>query len=325
VSAEARPRVPRLSHYLFLALYRAGCALARLVPAGVLMGAARGIGGALYRLDRRHRRIAERNLRLALGSATRPEEIRRLVRASFVYLAETGAELLLLPRIVGRDGTFLERCTVEGFEALEAHRRAGRGILFVTGHVGSFEVIGAAAHFLGFPLHAVARTFKNPLLDREVRRTRERWGQRILPRRGGLRALIAVLRRGECAGFLLDQNERKRPIFLPVFGRLAACDRSVAALARRLDLPVAVVYCLREGPGWRYRTVLEEVLLPETGEEVDGADRRLSRRIQAALERIALRHPDRYLWLHDRYRTRPPHERTGDAGEPLAAAAHRGA
>jgi KDO2-lipid IV(A) lauroyltransferase len=284
------------------------------------MAAARGLGDLLYRFDRRHRGVAERNLRLAIGGP--PQEIRRLARASFVYLAEVGAEFLLLPRIFGRGGApFLERCRVEGFEALEPFRAKGRGVLFVTGHVGSFEVIGAAGSLLGYPLRAIARRFKNPLLDREVRRVREAWGQRILPRRGGLRALVEALRRGECAGFLLDQNERKRPIFLPVFGRIAACDRSVAALARRLDLPVAVVYCVREGPGWRYRMVLEEVLLSERGVDPDEADRDLTLRVQQSLERIVLRHPDRYLWLHDRYRTRPPEERLGVEGAPSAAAA----
>ncbi|HKB15923.1 MAG TPA: lipid A biosynthesis acyltransferase, partial [Planctomycetota bacterium] len=103
-----------------------------------------------------------------------------------------------------------------------------------------------------------------------------------------------------------------RPVFLPVFGRLAACDRSVPSLAVRLGLPVAVGYCLRTGPGLRFRIVVEEVV--RAGEERE--ETALARRIQGVLERMILRHPDSYFWVHDRYRTRPPEERAAGAPVP---------
>ncbi|MGH7150687.1 MAG: lysophospholipid acyltransferase family protein, partial [Planctomycetota bacterium] len=150
------------------------------------------------------------------------------------------------------------------------------------------------------------------LLTREIERCRRVWGQVVLRRRGALRALVPALQAGANAAFALDQNQRKRPIFLPVFGRLAACDRSVASLAVRLRLPVAIGYALRTGPGLRFRIVVEEVVRP--GEEREEAA--LARRIQGVLERTILRHPDSYFWIHDRYRTRPPEERAARAPVP---------
>src|SRR5262249_9070834 len=152
----------------------------------------------------------------------------------------------------------------------------GRGILFVTAHVGSFEFAGAGAGLYGLPLHTVSRSLRNPLIYRHVAKGRGAWGQGLVPKRGALRVILPVLRSGGNAAFMLDQNERKRPIFLPVFGKLAACDRSVASLSRRLGLPIVVSYSIRTGPGLRFRMRIEEVILPHQ----EATEEELARRVQ---------------------------------------------
>jgi KDO2-lipid IV(A) lauroyltransferase len=283
------------------------------LPVGAVFAIARGAGLLGWLLDRRRRSVAERNLRQAFPTAGEGE-IARLVRSSFRFVAEAAAESLCLPRLARRGAEEVRaRCAVDGLEKLEEIRARGRGGLFVSGHLGSFEFLGAAMGLFGLPLHTVSRPLKNPLIARHVAKGREAWGQFLVPKRGALRWILPALRSGGNAAFLLDQNERKRPLFLPVFGRLAACDRSVAALALRLRLPVVIGYAVRTGRALRFRIVIEEAILP--GEESEEAS--LARRIQSALERMILRNPDRYLWLHDRYRTRPPAER--DPSEPAFA------
>src|SRR5262249_11911900 len=139
-------------------------------------------------------------------------------------------EGVCLPRLAREGGEAVRaRCSLEGFEKLDPVLRAGGGAFFVSAHLGSFDFAGAAMGLFGLPFHTVSRPVKNPLVAEHVARGREAWGQFLVPKRGALRWLLPHLRSGGNAGFLLDQNERKRPVFLPVFGRLAACDRSVAA------------------------------------------------------------------------------------------------
>jgi Kdo2-lipid IVA lauroyltransferase/acyltransferase len=307
-----RWRRPRPHHYVVYGLYRVGSLLLWLLPFRALLALARGLGSLGWALDGRRRRIGEANVRQALPGADR-REVRRLVRRSFQFVLETVLESLLLPRLARRPADEVRaRISLQGFGKIEALKGSGRGVLMVTAHLGSFDFLGAAMGLFGFPCHIVMRPMKNPLLTREIERCRRVWGQVVLWRRGALRALVPALQAGANAAFAIDQNQRKRPIFLPVFGRLAACDRSVAALAVRLRLPVAVGYALRTGPGLRHTIVVEEGV--HAGEEKDEVA--LARRIQGVLERMILRHPDSYFWVHDRYRTRPPEERAASARVP---------
>ncbi len=185
----------------------------------------------------------------------------------------------------------------------------GQGIIFVTGHLGSWEVAGALLSSLRDELHVIGRRVDNPFIDRIVKRGRRAMGIMVHERRGGIRELKKALDRNKDIGLLLDQNQRKRGIFVPVFGKLASTDRSAAMFALRYSKPVVIGFAVRSGYGFRFRIVMGDVVIP-TRKEMEEMDvTGLTVRIVKAMEEKILLYPDQYLWMHDRYKTRPPSEK----------------
>ncbi len=277
-----------------------GC-LAR-APEGPAYFLASLAGKLFWRISPSRRERALENLFLALGEKASPA----LAKESFSSLMKVALDFVRLPSMLRR-GEFAGRVDFSGFTPLLEEAGEG-GVIFVTGHLGSWEVGGVALARRRGELHVIARRVENPYLDRLVFRGRTEAGLVVHPRRGGMRPLARALKEGKDAGVLLDQNQRKRGIFVPVFGRLASTDRSAAALAFRLGRPVVVGFALREGKGFRFRMVPGGLLRPTPGEK-EGKDLEgFTRRIVEAMEKIILRFPGQYLWLHNRYRTRPPGE-----------------
>ena len=303
---RARRRIPPLDWTAAL-LVRALLGILARVPEGPAYALARGAGRLFWLLAPSRRRRALENLRLALGEGAPPETARR----SFGSLMMVALDFVRLPRILAR-GELEERVDFSGVAPLLEEAGPG-GVIFVTGHLGSWEVGGVALARARGGLHVIARRVENPYLDRLVFQGRARAGLVVHPRRGGMRPLARALKEGRDVGVLLDQNQRKRGVFVPVFGKAASTDRSAAALAFRLDRPVVVGFALREGKGFRFRMVPGGLLRPTREERARRDVAGFTGRIVAAMEKVIRSFPDQYLWLHNRYRTRPPGE--GSAGE----------
>ncbi|MHC4481504.1 MAG: lysophospholipid acyltransferase family protein [Planctomycetota bacterium] len=176
--------------------------------------------------------------------------------------------------------------------------------LGVTGHLGSWEVGAVAMAQLTHEVHAIVRTFRNPLLTDFVFASRRLAGLHLHPRRGGIAPLAAALRRGAVGVQAADQYQRLRGIQVPFFGELASTERGAVSLALRGGYPILVGRCERVGVGFRFRVVLSEPFVPEaTGGHQEDV-RRAAAEVNRRLEEHILACPDQYLWIHDRYRHR---------------------
>ena len=151
----------------------------------------------------------------------------------------------------------------------------------------------------------VVQSFKNPLQQRYITESRAKVGLHLHPRRGGIRGLARALARG-CVGLqAVDQNQRRRGVFVPFFGRLASTERSAATLAVRKGYPIMVGSCRRVGRGFRFKTHIDALIYGEATGDTEADVERLVRRINERLEQHILAAPEQYLWIHNRYRTRP--------------------
>lgn len=276
------------------------------VPEGLAYRAAEALGLLFWALVPGRRRLAAEHLGLALRLDPAHPRVRSLVRRSAGALFRVALDFARLPRWI-RSGRLLERVETGAFQRTFEQAGPG-GLIVVTGHLGSWEVAGAAFARLRGEVHVIGRRMENPYLDRVLREGRERAGLRVHPRRGGIRPLVAALASGKDCALLLDQNQRKRALFVPVFGRLAATDRSAAILALRMGATVLVGCALREGRGFRFRMAAAPLLRPTARELAQRDAAGFTRRIMEALEGLILAHPEQYLWVHRRYRTRPPEE-----------------
>jgi KDO2-lipid IV(A) lauroyltransferase len=255
-----------------------------------------------FRLDRPRRRAAHAFLRQALGELA-PHELDRLTLRSWRHFLRVLCDTRRFLRQVPRERV-LERFEVLWTPEVQRVLSERRGAVIVTGHVGNWEAGLAALGPLGFgPVYAVARPPKNRPLSRTVQAERERLGIRMLHRKGAMRAAPRILAAGGSLALVLDHRTSGRSFLAPFFGRLARCDRSAGVLLQRQRVPVVVASCVYTGRPLRYRAQFHEVLWPEQWSAAGLPA--IVARINQALERVILAHPEQYFWLHDRYRDTP--------------------
>lgn len=181
---------------------------------------------------------------------------------------------------------------------------SGRACLFVTSHLGHWEIAPGIISAMGFrALYVVGKPPKNRPLSRRLQAMRELIGVRVLPRRGAMKTIPAVLRGGGHVAMVLDQRARLKPVIAPFFGRPARCDRSAGVLIRRLGVPIVIGGCVETDEPWRFRFLMTRVIHPE---DIEGArPEEVVELLNGELEKLILRFPDQYFWLHDRYRDAP--------------------
>lgn len=267
------------------------------------------LGDLLYRVDRRHRRIAIANLTARFtgpdGTHCRLADAERITRAVFQQMVANAVELVLLPDAVAARG-IESLVAIDGMEHADAARAAGRGLVLVSAHYGNWELLPAVARALGADLVAVHRRIDNRLVDRWVSEARERLGVTLVPRSGAWRALRSAMARGQAAGLLADQDARAFGVFAPFFGVPASTVPTPALLAVRSDAPIVTAFIRRTGPGLRYALTIDPPLFPDPHAERDAEVHRLTALINARIEAAVRAAPDQWLWLHRRWKTPPP-------------------
>lgn len=273
------------------------------LPSSMAYSIGEGLGELLYRCDRKHRSIAQENLCLAFRGELSSREIADLARLTFVNLGRTVVETCRILKI-DRDN-FEQFIRIEGYEHFQEAKRRGKGIMYITAHLGSWELLPLASALMGEPLSIVTRPLDNPYLDRAITRLRTAWGTRVLPKKLVMPALMQALFRGESIGILIDQNITwKEGVFVDFFGRPACTALAPALLALRTDasvLPAAIVRCGRD----RHTILVEkEIPLIRTGRlKADVVANTAS--FTKAIEGLVRKEPSQWFWVHRRWKTQP--------------------
>ncbi|MBI4461003.1 MAG: lysophospholipid acyltransferase family protein [Acidobacteria bacterium] len=260
----------------------------------------------LYWITPRFRKIAEQNLRMALPELT-DQERREICRGVYRSLGRLLAECAHFPYLNAKN--VQQVVFYDGLENYQAARSRGRGVLFLTAHLGAWE-LGAFAHALhGFPLHILYRPLDNPLLDRVVNRYRVLSGNKLIDKKNAVRDVLSALARNETVGILADQNTSlEEGVFVNFFGIPACTTAGVARIALHTGASVVPAFCVWEAAQERFRIVFDKPLdLPSTGDKE--ADVRLAvQQMASVTEHYIRRYPDQWLWIHRRWKTRPPGE-----------------
>lgn len=297
---SASPRAGRLAATVgFWGLLLIGWLPAHLPPAaGLAIG--RRIGDLLWWLLPGRRRRALDNIRLSIGREMTTREIERLGRGSFQHV---GMNLIEACRYFLRPTeVMLSQVHVEGVEHLRSAAARGRGVLVLTAHYGNWELLAAAHGLTGLPLSIVIRPLDHPVLDELAARFRRRSGAELIVKRQAVREVLQALRRGRMVGILLDQNAtRAEGVFVPFFGVAASTSKGLAVLALRTDAPVVPVFLRRTADG-RHCMDVSPPLMPPSDGDVLAYTATFNRVIEEAIRRA----PEQWLWMHARWRTRPP-------------------
>jgi KDO2-lipid IV(A) lauroyltransferase len=194
-------------------------------------------------------------------------------------------------------------------ERLRAALAAGQGLILATGHVGHWELMGRRLVRGGVPCAFVARTGTSPIIHDFLHGFREGGGFDVLlrddPRTA--RAIIRTLREGRLLGLLIDQDTAVQGVFVPFFGRPAFTPRAVGDLALRFQAPVAVIWSRRRGPapGDGHELRVEIVPYDPAHADREAESVRITGACTAILEEAVRERPEEWVWMHERWKTRP--------------------
>jgi len=264
------------------------------------------LAGCVYRLTPGWRRVARRNLALALPELS-PARRKRIVRGVYSHLGRVLLAVARMPRLNPRNiGDWIE---YEGFENFEQALRAGRGVLFLTAHLGNWELSAFAHALFGHPMHVMVRPLDNPWLDALLERRRTLSGNQTIRKQDSVRAIVRALRNNDAVGILADQNAAGADgVFVDFFGRKARATSGLVRIALRTGAAVLPGFALwspeRGRHVLRFYPPIEMVSTGDLERDVIAN----TQRCQDAIAEVIRRHPDQWLWIHRRWKTRPPGE-----------------
>jgi len=277
-----------------------------LLPRSLARSLASGVTRILYTLLPRLRKMAETNLRIAFpdwSETQRQAVIRKMLR----NLGWMAAEFARFPKLTKQN--VQQIVVLDGHENfLEAQRR-GKGVLYLTGHIGAWELSSFAHALYGFPLHYMARPIENARIDALVNGYRCLSGNRPIFKNESARVTLKVLKNSGTIGILADQNTMpSEAVFVDFFGKSASTTTGISRLALHTDSAVVPGYAVWDESIGKYRLRFEPAVeLVRTGDP----DRDIlenTQKFTEVLEAIIRKYPDQWVWVHGRWNTRPEDE-----------------
>lgn len=275
-------------------------------PAAFTLG--RGIGKIAYALARDLRRTGEINLRLAFPEKSDAERA-EILRECFDSL---GRELGLFSQFSSRSEEELKNLIeVQGVENLEAAKKVhGQKLLLYTGHLGAWELTSFGFSLIGHPFIFLVRRIDNSRIEQLVDSVRTRFGNQTMDKLSAGRSMLRILRAGKTSlGLLPDLNTLDdEAIFIDFFGVPAATTFLVAKFALRTNTPMIPVFAPWDKEKGKYLIIIETPVEFERTEDEEENVRRLTIAFTERIENQIRRYPGQWLWVHKRWKTRPPGE-----------------
>ena len=262
-----------------------------------------GLAQVVYLLHFRLREVGMRNLAMVFPEKSEAER-KRILRGVFTSLGRQLAELCQFPRYTPEN--IDEVVVYDGLENYERAYARGKGVLFLTGHFGGWELSAFTHSLHGHWLHVVMRPMDNPYLDRLLQRYRTMYGNKTVAKDDFVRGLLAAMKAGETVGILMDTNMTPpQGIFVDFFGIPACTASGLARIALRTDAAVVPGFTIWDSALQKYRLRFDPALeLVRTGDvEADiVANTQMFTRV---IEDYVRKYPDQWLWVHRRWKTRP--------------------
>lgn len=277
-----------------------------LFPLKISMSVGKNAGKLIGNLLPKLKKHGRRNLEIALPEVSAAEK-ERILSGTFESL---GRQLGL----VSHFGAFTpervrETVEVVGLENFNAAYQKGNGVLFFTGHFGSWEIFFLLPYAFGYGMNMVVRRVDNPLVENFVDNLRTRLGCRTLDKTQSARSMFRVLRKGELLGIMADLNvQEKEGVFVDFFGVPASTTTGIAKLALSTNAAVLPAFAVWDEAKQKYVVHLEPALDYEKTVDVDEDIKTLTQKMTNVVEEYIRRYPEQWLWIHKRWNTRPKGE-----------------
>jgi len=275
-----------------------------LLPRSAARWVGAGFAWMAYRLRPPLRRAARANLQIAFpewSDKKRDEVLGRMIQ-QVGWLAGEFSQLRKYSR-----ANIEQIVVIDGFENFDAAKRLGQGVLFLTGHMSAWELSSFAHALYGYPLHFLVRPVANRRVDALINGYRCLSGNQPIDKNKSARAILKVLGDAGTVGILMDHNTSlDEGVFVNFFGVPASTSSGLARLALRTDAAVVPGFLIWDTSRRKYRLRFEKAVeLARTGnEEADVIEN--TQRFTQVIEEHVRQYPDQWLWVHKRWKTRPP-------------------
>jgi len=277
-----------------------------VLPRAMARSLAAGIARILFALRPKLRKTAEVNLKIAFPEWSE-EQLRATIRAMVRNLGWMAAEFARFPKYSKEN---IEQVVVlDGHENFLEGQRRGKGVLYLTGHIGAWELSSFAHALYGYPLHYMARPVDNKKVNDLVNGYRCLSGNRPIFKNESARGMLKILKEAGTIGILADQNTMPdEAVFVDFFGKMASTTTGIARVALHTGAAVVPGYAVWDQSLRKYRLRFEPpVELSRTGDtERDVFEN--TQKFTKVLEAIIRRYPEQWVWVHGRWKTRPKGE-----------------
>jgi len=278
-----------------------------ILPRPLARAVAISLAQLVYLLHSRLRKVGMRNLAMAFPEKSESERA-RILRGEFTSLGRQLAEVCQLPRYTLEN---VEKVVVyDGFEHYEQARARGKGVLFLTGHFGAWELSAFSHSLHGHWMHIVVRHMDNVYLDRLITSYRTMHGNKTVAKNEFARGLLSAMKAGEVVGILMDTNVTPpQGVFVDFFGIPACTASGLARIALRTDAAVIPGFTIWDKALKKYRLRFDPVVdLIRTG-NLESDIQANTQKFTKIIEDFVRQYPEQWLWVHRRWKARP-------AGEP---------
>jgi len=290
----------KISHGLEFAAFWLLTRLAQLMPSGMADRVAVILGKTAHRFLKSRVRIAEDNLKRAFGGQLDRSDRERLVPGIFINIARTTIDFARQP-VLSRDRVLKLVPEHSGLEYIDEALSKGRGLVFLSAHFGSWELIGIWLHAMGYPVDFLVGQQHNPYVDRLFNHFRTSHGISVIPVGVSARHVLKSLKNNRIVAFLGDQHAASGAAVVDFFGRPAATARGAAAFALKSNCPIILGLLVREAYN-RHRAVIQPPIYPPEDGNRDEIIVKMTQAHTAQLEKVVRQYPAQWMWTHRRWK-----------------------
>ena len=291
-----------VKEYIVYILARTASFIISRLPLSFALWIGEIIGLCMYHLHPKRKRIAYANLKAAFSKEKTPHELKNILKSTYRNYGQTIIETLRIPRV---DYKYLEKfVSIEHQERVAQAKARGKGVIFLTSHFGSWEILSLKSAQIGHPIHVLARPQRHQRLNDLLNKYREKLGCKVINRGMSARAIIKALKENKIIGILADQDVGKAGFYIDLFGRPASHAIGAARLARDTGAVILPAFIVRE-KGPVHTVKLDDIIeVPKTHDKDRDVENALKVHARV-LESYVTQYTDQWMWVYTRWKSTP--------------------
>ena len=276
----------------------------KIIPSSQLYGFAKNIAGLAYCFAKKQKKIALDSLGIAFGKEKSDQEIERIAKDCFIYIAKSAVELTFF---FDKPQALRNRVQIQGRENLDKALACGRGVILVSAHFGNFPLLLGRLALEGYKVGGIMKPMHDPRMEKIFLKKREKFGVRTIysqPRNECVNNSINALRNNEVVFIPIDQNFGTGGVFVDFFGEKAATATGPVILAQRTKAALIPCFILRQ-PDDRHKIVFEAELKLEEGKDSEDVILVNIQKLTNIIESYIRKYPAEWGWIHRRWKSKP--------------------